>query len=227
MSFREHPAFHSVGYTTPDPSVTTTVLDGSGGLRKQRPLVSIRRALLPDAVEIKALIEGFTGDGTLLPRSPAEIGENIRAFVVAEVGGKIIGCGALHLYGLHLAEIRSIAVRPSAHGRGAGRLLVTTLLNDVELNHVACVCLFTRVPEFFARMGFKSTVRQEFPEKIFKDCGSCPRQHRCDEVAMYRGQLPRFAVIEPSPELRVIQKVSPHSVWEIHCYQPRAGGRRT
>jgi amino-acid N-acetyltransferase len=226
MSFREHSAFPSVDYTTPDPSVTTTMLDGSGGLRKQRPLVSVRRALLPDAVEIKALIEEFTGNGTLLPRSRAEICEHIRDFVVAEMAGKIVGCGALHFYGTHLAEIRSIAVRPWAHRNGAGRLLVTTLLNEVELDHVACVCLFTRVPEFFARMGFKGTVRQEFPEKIFKDCVSCPRQHKCDEVAMYRGQLPRFAVLEPSPELRVIQK-APQSTWEINCDQPRAGGQRT
>jgi amino-acid N-acetyltransferase len=226
MNFLEHPAFASVNYT-PNPAIAATVLDGSGELCKQHSLVSVRRALLPDAADIKVLIEGFTRDGTLLPRSLAEICENIRDFVVAETAGKIVGCGALHLYGTHLAEIRSIAVWPSAHGRGAGRLLVTTLLNDVELHHVTCVCLFTRVPEFFAHMGFTLTVRQQFPEKVFKDCANCPWQHKCDEVAMYRGQLPRFAVLEPSQQLRVIQKAPPQSVWEINCDQPRAGGQRT
>ena len=49
--------------------------------------------------------------GALLPRSLPEICENIRDFVVVqETNGLIIGCGALHLYGTHLAEIRSIAV---------------------------------------------------------------------------------------------------------------------
>ncbi len=99
-----------------------------------------RRALLPDAEAIRALIEEFTFDGTLLPRSLAEICENIRDFAVVEsasaAGPDIIGCGALHLYGTHLAEIRSIAVRPSAQGLGAGRLLVNALFEEADLHRV-------------------------------------------------------------------------------------------
>ena len=60
-----------------------------------------RKAKLPDAVEIETLIRVYTGDGTLLPRTLAEICENIRDFVVLEHDGQIVGCGALHLYGLH------------------------------------------------------------------------------------------------------------------------------
>jgi len=28
------------------------------------------------------------------------------------------------------------------------------------------------------------------PDKVLKDCVRCPRQHACDEIAMYRGTLP-------------------------------------
>src|SRR5215471_519067 len=66
-----------------------------------------RNATLPDAFAIEALIAAQVHDGTLLPRSIAEICENIRDFVVVENSGEIIGCGALHLYGPHLAEVRS------------------------------------------------------------------------------------------------------------------------
>jgi amino-acid N-acetyltransferase len=161
-----------------------------------------RRALLPDAEAIRALIEEFSFDGTLLPRSLAEISENIRDFVVVETasaaGPDIIGCGALHLYGTHLAEVRSIAVRPSAQGLGAGRLLVNALFEEADLHRVTCVCLFTRIPEFFQRLGFKIAEREKLPDKIYKDCMSCPRLLACDEIAMYRGELPHFAILEPA-----------------------------
>jgi len=84
-----------------------------------------RSAKLPDAFVIEQLIQVHVGDGTLLPRSLAEICENIRDFTVVEHEGEIVGCGALHLYGMHLAEIRSITVTNEAKGSGAGQCLST------------------------------------------------------------------------------------------------------
>lgn len=160
-----------------------------------------RKAILPDAAYLEQLIRTHVGDGTLLPRSLAEISENIRDFVVVEDEGEIIGCGALHLYGLHLAEIRSITVRKDCQKRGAGQVLISALLREAEHQHVTCVCLFTRIPEFFARFGFGEAVREDLPDKVYKDCQNCPRLHACDEVAMYRGKLPQFAILAP-PEAR-------------------------
>src|SRR5271165_6973712 len=89
----------------------------------RRPMRT-RKAILPDAQQIHELISAYSGDGTLLPRTLPEICENVRDFVVLEDGGRIIGCGALHLYGTHLAEIRSITVSPQSKGHGVGRALV-------------------------------------------------------------------------------------------------------
>ena len=70
-------------------------------------------AQLQHAKAIHQLIDSFTHDGTLLPRSYAEICANIRTFIVVEnEANQFIGCAALHVYGPHLAEIRSIVVRP-------------------------------------------------------------------------------------------------------------------
>lgn len=156
-----------------------------------------RKAKLPDAVAIETLIRVYTGDGTLLPRTLAEICENIRDFVVLEHGGEIVGCGALHLYGLHLAEIRSITVSRESEGKGAGSALVNALLEEAKQQHVTCVCLFTRIPEFFAPFGFKTAERDAIPDKLYKDCLNCPRINNCDEIAMYRGELPKFAILAP------------------------------
>jgi amino-acid N-acetyltransferase len=165
-----------------------------------------RKAILPDAEHIHDLIAGYSHDGTLLPRTLAEICENVRDFVVLENeveddpknGARIIGCGALHLYGTHLAEIRSITVAPWAQGRGGGGRLVKALLAEARRHRVDCICLFTRKPDFFAGQGFSVAQREDIPDKIYKDCHACPRYHCCDEVAMVRGDLPKFAIL-PEP----------------------------
>jgi amino-acid N-acetyltransferase len=156
-----------------------------------------RKAVLPDASAIESLIRVHVGDGTLLPRTLAEICENVREFVVLEHKGEIIGCGALHLYGVHLAEIRSITVDERCRGRGAGRLIVEALMKEAEAHCVTCVCLFTRIPEFFAGLGFQFAERNSIPDKLYKDCLSCPRINSCDEIAMYQGELPNIAILAP------------------------------
>ena len=74
-----------------------------------------RKAQSRDAKAIHQLIDSFTHDGTLLPRSCSEICENIGTFTVVESeAGQFIGCAALHVYGPHLAEVRSIVVRQTS-----------------------------------------------------------------------------------------------------------------
>jgi amino-acid N-acetyltransferase len=157
-----------------------------------------RKAILPDAQPIHDLIAAYAGDGTLLPRTLAEICENVRDFVVLEEDGQVVGCGALHLYGLHLAEIRSITVAPSRQRKGGGGRLVKALMAEAKKHRVTCICLFTRTPVFFAGLGFEVAQRADLPDKIHKDCWVCPRFHHCDEVAMVRGELPKFAIL-PQP----------------------------
>jgi amino-acid N-acetyltransferase len=154
-------------------------------------MVRTRNAILPDVEQIHTIIRAYSGNGTLLPRTLAELRENVRDFMVAEdADGKIVGCGALHLYGMHLAEIRSIAVIPGTNGMGAGRKLVEALMEEATRHEVTCVCLFTRIPTFFAYMGFSVAKRDDLPDKIYKDCIHCPAFNACDEIAMYRGEIP-------------------------------------
>ncbi|HUQ50307.1 MAG TPA: GNAT family N-acetyltransferase, partial [Terriglobales bacterium] len=87
-----------------------------------------RKAVLPDVDQLHELIHSYSETGTLLPRSLAELSENVRDFIVVEDKGRIVGCGALHLYGQHLTEIRSIAVLPEYKGKGAGRRLIEGLM---------------------------------------------------------------------------------------------------
>jgi amino-acid N-acetyltransferase len=40
-------------------------------------------------------------------------------------------------------------------------------------------------------MGFDEVKKEALPDKVLKDCVRCPRQNACDEIAMYRGTLPK------------------------------------
>jgi len=176
--------------------------------------VVARKARLQDARNIYDLVNSLSGDGTLLRRSYAEVCENIRDFTIAERSSpdgetEFLGCGALHLYGPHLAEVRSIVVKPEARGIGAGDILLEALIAEAAEHEIMSVCLFTRIPEFFEHLGFRVADRSAMPDKIYKDCQTCPRLYACDEVAMVRGPLPKIAMLGPNsfqrPELISIE----------------------
>jgi amino-acid N-acetyltransferase len=100
-------------------------------------------------------------------------------------------------------------VKPQAKGWGAGGLLLKALVEEAEEHAVLSVCLFTRMPDFFEHFGFRVAERDAMPDKIYKDCQTCPRLYACDEVAMVRGPLPKVAMLGPSnlqrPELVTLQ----------------------
>jgi amino-acid N-acetyltransferase len=193
----------------------TAVSESTSSSRPRVGGASVREAKLPDAVNVFDLVNSLSGDGTLLRRNYAEICENIRDFTIAESeSGVFLGCGALHLYGPHLAEVRSIVVKPEGKGQGTGGKLLRSLLEEAEEQKVTAVCLFTRIPDFFFHFGFRVVDRTALPDKIYKDCQTCPRLYACDEVAMVRGPLPKIAVLGPSriaqPELVKLQTGTIH-----------------
>jgi amino-acid N-acetyltransferase len=179
----------------------SSLMPVSESTSSSRPRVggaTVRKAKLPDAVNIFELVNSLSGDGTLLRRSYAEICENVRDFTVAESeSGVFLGCGALHLYGPHLAEVRSIVFKTEAKGQGAGGKVLRALLEEAEDQSVTAVCLFTRIPDFFFHFGFRVVDRTVLPDKIYKDCQVCPRLYRCDEVAMAHGVLPDVSILGP------------------------------
>ena len=162
---------------------------------------TIRKALLSDIAPLLGLINGYASEGIMLPRTEFEMAENIRDFTVAVEGTELTACGALHFYGPHLCEVRSIVVKPEAKSKGAGSRILAALIEEAEEHGIQSICLFTRIPDFFFRYGFRTVEdKSELPDKIFKDCQSCPRLHRCDEVAMVRGRIPRVSLLGPREE---------------------------
>jgi len=144
----------------------------------------LRAAVTEDVPALEHFIAAYTGDGTLLPRTRANLLAHWQDFVVLMDGDELVGCGALQQLDADLAEVRSVAVLPDRRGHGLGGQIVDAL---VEQAHAAgfprVFCLTRRVP-FFARHGFIVVAKEQFPQKIWNDCRLCPRQTCCDEVAM-------------------------------------------
>ncbi|SHF34637.1 amino-acid N-acetyltransferase [Streptoalloteichus hindustanus] len=90
----------------------------------------------------------------LLSKQLVTLYEDVQEFWVADEGGRIIGCGALHVLWEDLAEIRTVAVDPGARGRGVGHALVRRLVDvAVDLN-LSRIFVLTFETAFFAAHGF-------------------------------------------------------------------------
>jgi N-acetylglutamate synthase-like GNAT family acetyltransferase len=141
--------------------------------------VRARRAKPADAVAVHALVAKYAAQGLLLPRTENEIREHIDHFLVLAEKEHIAGCVALEPYGSELAEIRSVAVDGATHGRGLGAKLVQFALAEAKRRGFARVFAVTHAPEFFQRQGFSLSHRRALPEKIERDCRTCPKQKNC------------------------------------------------
>ena len=149
------------------------------------PAPVIRAAVLADVARMEVLMAPFVSTGDLLPRSNYDLCRHIKEYVVAEdADGAIVGTASLKVYSTTLAEIAALAVHDSQQGRGVGRALVESLLEDARALGLREVFGLTRKPMFFLRLGFRSAEKAEFPLKVWADCARCPRQDACDEVAV-------------------------------------------
>ena len=144
----------------------------------------IRKAKLKDAPAIHALLKSWADKDLLIGRSLSDICDNLRDFFVYEQRGRVIGCGALHLTWIDLAEIRSVAVDPRAHRAGIGTALVEACLADARTLGVPRVFILTFAPKFFTRFGFRRVPKETFPHKIWVECVGCKYFPDCKEVAM-------------------------------------------
>jgi amino-acid N-acetyltransferase len=149
-------------------------------------LVTIRKARMQDISAMARLINSYANNGIMLPRNELDLAEGVRDFTVAEIGGDIVGCAALHFYTPIAGEVRSLAVAPEFKGAGVGRLMVESLEREARECDLATIFAFTYVPGFFSKLGFDTVDRSLLPLKAWKDCLSCPKFQNCDEIAVMK-----------------------------------------
>ena len=145
---------------------------------------NIRPARVSDVPQMGTLINGYAAEGLMLPKTEAQLYNNVRDFVVAESDGLIVGCAGLKVTWHDLSEIISLAVAPSYQGHGLGRALCLPLIDEARLLGIPTVFALTYQIGFFAKLGFMIVPKHTLSQKVWQDCVACPKQSCCDETAM-------------------------------------------
>ena len=114
----------------------------------------IRSARTSDVKAIRQLVDSYAAPGQMLTKETVTLYESVQEFTVAEVDGKVVGCGALHVLWDDLAEVRTVAVEKNLHNQGIGHLILERIIErarEVGVERIFCLTFRT---DFFGRHGF-------------------------------------------------------------------------
>ena len=128
--------------------------------------VHVRRARTADVTAVKDLIDEYAGR-VLLAKEIVTLYESVPEFLVAELDGEIVGCGALHVMWEDLGEIRTVAVHPRTVGRGVGHAIVAALIEQGRELGLRRIFVLTFEEHFFARHGFAEIDGTPVPPDVF------------------------------------------------------------
>ena len=131
--------------------------------------IVVRAARTGDIRTIREIVRPHADSRVLVSKDAVTYYEALQQFRVAEQDGVVVGCGALHVMWEDLAEIRTLAVRPEAKGRGVGSLLLEALMADArELGVERLFCLTFEV-DFFTRHGFEAIEGQAVEPEVYAE----------------------------------------------------------
>jgi amino-acid N-acetyltransferase len=117
--------------------------------------VVVRRARTADVPAIKSIVDIYAGSGRrLLAKELVTLYEDVQDFKVAEVDGRVVGCGALHVLWADLGEVRTVAVHPDHVKDGIGRQILDVLIDTARELGLSRLFALTFHTNFFGRAGF-------------------------------------------------------------------------
>ena len=162
--------------------------------------MNIRPARPEDSPEILQLVNEHARRGDLLPRTTASIRDSLPDWLIArDEAGRLVACVSLYAYSPVLAEVRSLAVQDWAKGGGWGSTILKAIILEAQRRNIETLFALTRAVHFFQRGGFQITSRERFPEKVWRDCSSCPLIDNCDETAVVLHLVNPLSFMERPP----------------------------
>ncbi len=118
-------------------------------------MLVVRPARTADVKAIRALVDSYAAPGQMLAKETVTLYESVQEFMVAELDGAIVGCGALHILWEDLAEVRTVAVKKDLNRQGIGHKILEAIIKragEVGVEKIFCLTFQT---EFFGSHGFE------------------------------------------------------------------------
>lgn len=131
------------------------------------PDLLIRSAVTHDVRSIRELVDTYAADRRLLSKATVTLFEDVQEFVVAEIKGHIVGCGALHVMWEDLAEVRTIAVMPQRRRQGIGSEVLAQLIHRGSQLGVNRFFGLTFEIQFFASHGFQVVDKTPIDPEVY------------------------------------------------------------
>jgi amino-acid N-acetyltransferase len=129
----------------------------------------VRAAKTGDVKKIRKIVDGYTDERRLLFKATVTLFEAVQEFVVAELDGEVVGCGALHVLWEDLAEVRTVAVLEEMHGKGIGNQIMVKILEnakDIGVKKVFCLTFETK---FFGAHGFQEIEGTPVSPEVYQE----------------------------------------------------------
>ena len=131
--------------------------------------VVIRSAKTGDVKKIREIVDAYSDQRRLLSKETVTLFEAVQEFVVAEVDGEVVGCGALHVLWEDLAEVRTVAVIESMHGQGVGHKILDQVLKNAKEIGVKKVFCLTFETKFFGAHGFEEIQGTPVTPEVYQE----------------------------------------------------------
>ncbi|HSO64428.1 MAG TPA: amino-acid N-acetyltransferase [Ornithinibacter sp.] len=133
------------------------------------PEVLVRPARTADVRTIRSLVAPLAQRRVLLNKEAVAYYESVVDFVVAEVDGRVVGCGALHVLWEDLGEVRTLAVDPCVLGHGVGSAILERLTERATALGLSRLFCLTFETAFFTRHGFEVIEGQAVDPEVYAE----------------------------------------------------------
>lgn len=134
-------------------------------------VIGVHRARAGDVRRIKELVDFYAG-AILLEKTLANLFEDVTEFWVAEVDGRVLACGALHVLWEDLGEIRTVATDPDAVAHGIGRAVCEAIIAEARRMGLTRLFVLTFEVSFFCGLGFEAVDELDLTPEAFAELRS-------------------------------------------------------
>jgi len=141
--------------------------DGIGTQVSRHDEDLIRQAQLEDVADIVEIIRPLEEDGVLVPRSRAQLEQEIAQFFIAELDGVVVGCCAVYAFA-DTAELACVAVHENYRHQYSDMGIGSALLEAAERaasaqGATSLFVLTTQTQEWFVSHGFTPADVESLP----------------------------------------------------------------